>query len=112
MASQGLRFIGEPIEPVIETMDTRRMATGEPGLPRRFRWRGEEHEIVAVLEQWRQTGPCTSGSDEQYVRKHWYRVRTAAGAVMKLYFERQARSGRERKVRWWLHSLVPTQEKE
>lgn len=99
-------FIGEPIEPVIESMDTRRMATGEPGLPMRFRWRGEEHEIAAVLEQRRQTGRCTSGSDEQYVRKHWYRVRTAAGVEMKLYFERQARSARERTARWWLHSIV------
>ncbi len=104
--AQGKRFVGEPIEPIGETMDTRRMATGEPGLPMRFRWRGEEHEVAEVLEQWRQTGPCRSGSDEQYVRKHWYRVRTKAGVEMRLYFERQARSVRERKVRWWLHSLI------
>jgi len=25
-------------------------------------------------------------------------------------FERQARSGRERKVRWWLHTLTANQE--
>ena len=102
----GKHFIGEPIKPIADTMDTRRMATGEPGLPRRFRWRREEHEVAEVLEQWRQTGPCRSGSDEQYVRQHWYRVRTTAGVEMKLYFERQARSARERKVRWWLHSLI------
>ncbi|MBM4033072.1 MAG: hypothetical protein FJ291_14995 [Planctomycetes bacterium] len=28
-------FIGEAIEPIAEAMDTRRMATGEPGLPMR-----------------------------------------------------------------------------
>jgi len=103
-------FVGEPIEPIAESMDTRRMATGGPGLPMRFRWRGEAHEVAEVLEQWRQTGPCTSGSGEQYVRKHWYRVRTTGGVEMKLYFERQARSGRERKVRWWLHSTTVPEE--
>ena len=99
-------FVGEAIEPIAEAMDTRRMAAGEPGLPMHFRWRGEEHMVAEVLEQWRQTGPCTSGSDEQYVRKHWYRVRTTGGVEMKLYFERQARSGRDRKVRWWLHTVL------
>jgi hypothetical protein len=101
----GKQFIGEAIEPIAEAMDTRRMARGEPGLPMRFLWRGQEYEVAEVLEQWRQTGPCTSGSDEQYVRKHWYRIRTTSGEEMKLYFERQARSGRERTLRWWLHSL-------
>ena len=105
-------FIGEAIEPAAETLDNRRMARGEPGLPKRFRWRGEEHEVAEVLESWRQTGPCTSGSDEQYVRKHWYRIRTTAGAEMTLYFDRQARSARERKTRWWLHSASMAEEKD
>ncbi len=106
----GRQFIAEAIEPIAEAMDTRRMATGEPGLPMRFRWRGEEHQIAKVLDQWRQTGPCRSGSDEQYVRKHWYRIRTTAGAEMTLYFERQARSARELKSRWRLHTLTSTHE--
>ncbi|MBM4030824.1 MAG: cytoplasmic protein [Planctomycetes bacterium] len=108
----GKSFVCEPIEPIIETMDSRRMARGEPGLPRRFRWRGAEHEIAEVLEQWRETGPCKSGSDEEYVRKHWYRIRTTAGVEMRLYFERQPRSARERKARWWLHSMIEVEEKD
>jgi phosphoribosylglycinamide formyltransferase-1 len=100
------RFVGEPIEPLTETADTRRLARGEPGLPRRFRWRGEEHEVAEVLEAWKQTGGCRHASGEQYVRKHWYRVRTAAGAEMTLYFERQPRSARQRAVRWWLHAVA------
>jgi phosphoribosylglycinamide formyltransferase-1 len=100
------RFVGEAIEPVTDTADTRRMTRGEPGLPRRFRWRGTEYEVARVLEHWRGTGACRHGSGERYVRKHWYRVRTTDGSEMKLYFERQARSGRERKVRWWLHTIV------
>jgi len=104
------QFVGEAIEPVAGTMDNRRMARGEPGLPKRFVWRGQE--VAEVLEQWKQTGPCTSGSDEQYVRKHWYRVRTTAGAEMNLYFERQPRSTRERKVRWWLHTAWLAEDEE
>ena len=104
------RFVSEPIEPVGATLSTRRMSRGEPGLPRRFRWRDTEYEVAEVLEQWRTTSPCRSGSDEQYVRKHWYRIRTASGAEMKLYFERQARSGRERTKRWWLYTVSPPDE--
>ena len=99
------KLISEPIRPMPGTMDARAMARGEPGLPRRFIWRGREREVAEVLETWKETGRCTSGSDEQYVRKHWYRVRTADGAEMKIYFERQARSQRERTRRWWLHSM-------
>ena len=88
------RFIGEPIRPVPAAMDTRRMARGEPGLPLRFTWRGREYRIEVVLGCWKETGPCRSASDERYVRKHWFRVRTADGTEMKIYFERQARSGR------------------
>ena len=100
------QFISEPIEPVADTMNTGRMSRGEPGLPTRFRWRDAEHEVAEVLEQWKETSGCRHGSGEQYVRKHWYRIRTASGLEMKLYFERQARSGRERTRRWWLFSVT------
>ena len=103
-------FVGEQIRPVAETLDPVRMERGEPGLPGRFTWRGKEHAVEAVLEQWKETSRCTSGSLEQYVRKHWFRIRTTQGAEMKIYFERQARSGRERKSRWWLYTVRPAAE--
>jgi hypothetical protein len=81
------------------------MAVGEPGLPWRFVWGGREHEVAQVLDRWKTTSRCRSGSDEQYVRKHWFRLRTTDGDQMTVYFERQARSGRERKARWWLYSV-------
>jgi len=104
------QFISEAIKPVSGTIEVRGMLRGEPGLPRRFVWRGEEYEVADVLQQWRETGPCTSGSPEQYVRKHWYRIRTAGGAEMKIYFERQARSRRQQKSRWWLYTIVDAAE--
>ena len=58
-----------------------------------------------MLERWKDTGPCTSGSGEKYLRKHWFRVRTTDGREMKLYFERQARGSRQTS-RWWLYTVA------
>jgi hypothetical protein len=96
-------FIGEAIQPVKETLDAVRMARGEPGLPRQFRWRSEIVRITRVLSTWRETGPCRHGSGEQYVRKHWFEVSTDTGVKMKIYFQRQPRSA-NKKARWWLFS--------
>lgn len=101
------QFVSEAIEPVPGTMSLDAMARGEPGLPQRFRWRGTEHAVERVLDTWKETGPCRSGSPERYVRKHWFRVVTTTGDEMQLYFERQARSGRQRKARWWLYTVCP-----
>jgi hypothetical protein len=100
------QFVGERVEPVAGTMDTRAMARGEPGLPGKFVWRGEECAVAEVMGRWKETSGCRSGSDERYVRKHWYHVRTADGREMKLYFERQARSGSRKKARWWLYTVA------
>jgi len=99
-------FIGEPIRPVGGTLDPAAMATGGPGLPTRFVWRDREHAVQRVLERWKTTSDCRSGSREQYVRKHWFRIRTADGTQMRIYFERQARSRGQRKARWWLYSIL------
>jgi hypothetical protein len=98
------RFVSEPIEPVVKTCDTRRMSMGEPGLPRQFIWRGRVVEIASVLRTWHDTGPCRHGSDELYVRRHWYEVETSGGDTMKIYFDRQSRRG-GKGARWWLFTV-------
>ena len=103
------RFVSEPIKPVTETADTSRMAIGEPGLPRKFVWRGRTITVQAVLRTWRETGKCRHGSPEMYVRKHWYEVATDSDGTMKLYFERQPYGGR-RGARWWLFSVRESEE--
>jgi len=105
------RFISEPIAPVKGAMDTQSMATGEPGLPRKFTWRGEKYTVAQVLEKWKENGSCKSGGSERYVRKHWFKVRTTSGALMKLYCERHARSKRQQKIRWWLFTIERESEK-
>jgi hypothetical protein len=102
------RFISEPLTPVASTCDTARMATGEPGLPKQFRWRDGTIDVVAVLDAWRETGPCHHGSGEKYARKHWYQIQTPEKTTMKIYFERQARGGRK-VPRWWLFSIAEEQ---
>jgi hypothetical protein len=98
-------FVSEAIRPVAGTLCTSRMAVGGPGLPRQFQWRSQVVTVTRVLNTWRETGPCHHGSDERYVRKHWFEVLTDSGAAMKIYFERQPRSAKQRKDRWWLFSV-------
>ena len=98
------QFISAAIQPVAATFDAARMSTGEPGLPRQFRWRSQSIRIARVLRTWRETGPCRHGSGESYVRKHWFEVLTDSGDTMKIYFERQPRS-RKNRDRWWLFTI-------
>ena len=99
------KFVSEAIEPVPGTADNAAMVRGEPGLPGRFTWRDHEYEIAGVCEVWKESGPCRSGSAEQYLRKHWFKIETTEGQTMTLYFERQARSRRQNKARWWLYTI-------
>ena len=98
------KFISESIKPVIATVDAKSMATGGPGLPHEFTWRGKTLKIATVLRTWHETGPCRNGSPESYVRKHWFEVETTSNHKAKIYFERQSR-GRKLTKRWWLFSM-------
>lgn len=101
---RGDRFVSEPVAPCPGSFDTGAMAAGEPGLPLRFHWRGDAFEVAAVLERWKDTGPCRHGASEQYVRRHWYRVRTRCGRSVVLYCSRQAPRGRARRE-WVLYTI-------
>ena len=102
--SMAKQFISAAIEPVPGTIEINRMSIGEPGLPRQFRWGSQTIQIVQVLRSWRETGPCRHGSGERYARKHWFEVLLNSEDRADLYFERQARSGRNNS-RWWLHTI-------
>jgi phosphoribosylglycinamide formyltransferase-1 len=106
----GERFVGEQIMPVAGSFASRAMSRGEPGLPRCFVWRNTPYEVAEVLQTWKESGPCKSGGPEIYLRKHWWRVRTAGGLDMTIYFERQQRSRRQEKSRWWLYTVAGKEE--
>ena len=98
------KFVSEPIRPAPGTADAQAMASGAPGLPREFTWRGRPLRIEKVLRTWRDTGPCKHGKTESYVRKHWFEVETPAREVARIYFERRPRGG-GKLARWWLFSI-------
>ena len=99
------QLISEPLEPMSGFFNTSAMARGEPGLPCGFTWRGRELAIAEVLDQWKGSGASREGSREQYLRKHWFKIRTKDHQIMTLYFDRQARSVGQQKHRWWLYTL-------
>jgi len=99
-------FVSEPITPLDASFDTDGMAQGEPGLPRKFRWRKKEFAVAGVLEKWKEHGDCAHGSGERYVRRHGYRVQTTDGTVFRLYFQRSFGRGKfQTRSRWWIHSI-------
>lgn len=101
------QLISQQIKPLLGTVDAGRAAIpGEPMLPAAFEWQRTEYPVLEVLESWKETGPCSHGSGERYVNKHWYRIRTTGGE-MKIYFERKARSKQDAKKRWWLYTFTP-----
>jgi hypothetical protein len=100
-------FVGEAIVPEDSSFSVAAMASGQPGLPRKFSWQSRSYEVLEILAEWKTTGDCRHGSGERYVRKHWFRVRATDDLEMKIYFERQARSSGG--SRWRLFSLRNTE---
>ena len=98
-------FVSEPLTPLDGSFDTALMAQGEPGLPHHFRWRKKEWHVSVILEKWKDHGDCTHGSGERYVRRHFYRVQTAEGPVLRIYFQRTFGRGRRTPCRWWIASI-------
>lgn len=97
-------LVSEPIKP-LKPFDVASMESGEPGMPIRFAWRSDHYEVKRVIHRWSKTGPCLSGSDERYVRRHYYHIETTDGVEMTLYFERRMRSNAPAGLRWWLYTI-------
>ena len=100
-------FVGEAISREDMSFSVSPMAVGKPGLPRKFSWKGKSFSVVEVLEEWKESGNCRHGAGERYVRKHWFRIRTAEALEMRIYFERQGRSSGG--SRWRLYSIRNTE---
>ena len=97
------QFISQPLQPVTESIDPTPMAAGEPGLPGAFTLNGERIEVLELVRKWKEHGPCSHGSGERYLQKHWYELRTRDHGVLKVCFQRQPKSARD-KNRWILYT--------
>jgi hypothetical protein len=99
-------LISEAIEPLMEETAERPFLAGEPVLPARFRWRGDEYRIASILGSWKEYSEGSRQMPDRYLRKHWFHVRTEDGTEMKLYFERSARSKGTERSRWWIFTIA------
>lgn len=93
----------EPLEIPAGAFDPISMSRGEPGAPRRLRWKGETVAVVRVEVVEKRTGRDRGGSSERYVDRHYFRLTLESGTVLHAYFERRpARAGAPR---WWAREL-------
>jgi phosphoribosylglycinamide formyltransferase-1 len=99
-------FVGEALKPVAGAADAAGMSRGEPGLPKRFTWRGREYHVTRLLKTWKTSGPCRNGSSEVYLRRHWYTIETDPPATLTIYCDRQAKDRRKPKARWWVFTSL------
>lgn len=113
MDFQPLRFIDEPIEvqfaqpPVFEK---------HPPCPDGFLWHGETFMIVELLSEWRdyqRRGRMAVNMRPEHasiaaergswgVGRFYFRVRTAAGPIFDLYYDRAPKGASQRKGAWFL----------
>ena len=99
------RLISEPVAPAAGSFDAAAMASGVPGVPAAFAWRGREYRVARILETGKSLRSCRNGSGERYINKHYYRVETESGETMTLY---RTRSGSKRDS-WILYTLRDAQ---
>jgi hypothetical protein len=109
-AGMSEEFVSEELVPIVGSADASAMSRGEPGLPREFTWRNQRHAVVEVLRTWKSSGP-ERGGGEIYLRRHWHEILTDTGLRMTVYCERQARSRKRPKARWWVYTVAGGEEK-
>lgn len=110
-----MRFIDEPIE--VE-QGGQALLEKVPRCPLRFRWQGQDFEIVETLAEWQDfrrrgrmarnmTPPHRSRAERVGswgVGRFYFRVRTACGRVFEIYYDRAPVDADDRKGRWVLYA--------
>jgi len=92
------RFISRPIHPQGDRFVTP-SANGEPPLPAVFRWDEGTIEVRAIRRWWRTT---KTDRGDAYLKRFWFELETAAGEVVEIYFDRDAKRGQPH---WWLYTV-------
>jgi len=102
---------GSPVRAVFEAVTVEggefaaaAMGRGEPGVPRRFGWRGRVYEVAQVLGSRREVSRADAGAGA-YVRRHVVTLLTTSGERMELSGARGSKSGRASE-RWILRTVV------
>ncbi len=116
MELEPIHFIGEPIE---VTFDRPPLLAKKPGCPDRFTWQERTFVVTAQLGEWhdyRRRGPrrvarnmrpthaATAESRGSWgVGRFFFRVRTDAGRIFDLYYDRAPESAGDRGGHWFLY---------
>ena len=109
-----LRFIGAGIE---VQFDQPPALEKKPGCPERFTWQEQTYRVVERLDEWhdysrrgrmaRNMRPGHAATAAQRgswgVGRDYFRVRTDAGRIFDLYYDRAPKSVGDRKGAWFLY---------
>lgn len=113
MDVQPLRFIDEPIEVSFDRLPA---FEKRPPCPDAFIWRGEAFRVVELLSEWRDYqrrgrmainmrpahAELAAERGSWGVGRFYFRVRTDAGAIFDLYYDRAPKGMDHRKGAWFL----------
>jgi hypothetical protein len=113
MDAQPIRFIDEPIMVVFDQPPT---FEKRPPCPVAFTWRGDLYGVAEVLSEWRDYGrrgrmaanmrpehaELAAERGSWGVGRFYFRVRTAAGPIFDLYYDRAPKGSSNRKGGWFL----------
>ena len=96
------KLISEPVTPVAGSFNAAAMATGSPGVPMAFVWRGREYRVARIMAERKTLRGCRNGSGEKYIDKHIFTVKAESGETMTLY---RARTG-SKDDSWVLYTIA------
>lgn len=92
-------FVGEAIVAKAGSFDPETLSRGEPALPERFTWRGEEIAVTETVRTWRST---RTDRGDQYLDRVWFEFIAADGRHAVVYFDKHAKRPADR---WRLYTL-------
>ena len=113
MTTKPANFYDDPIEVQFDVAPVREKS---PHCPSRFTWRGECFEVSRLLEEWsdykrrgrmaRNMAPAHLASASRLgswgVGRFYFRVKTIAGRIFEIYYDRAPEDTDGRKGRWFL----------
>ena len=117
MNTENSRFIGAPI--TVE-FDRPPLFSKKPPCPDRFHWEGETHQIVGLIQEWRDYGrrgkmslnmrPENLKRAEKWgswgVGRYHFRVQIADGRLFDIYYDRAPKGQKQKEGSWHLYRQV------
>lgn len=97
------KMVSEPIDPEAGSFEAGAMASGVPGLPVAFAWRGASKRVLSCERAWKSLRPEPGG--ELYLRRHYYELRMDDGCCWVVYCLRQPSTAKGGRHRWYLYTV-------